>query len=315
MAETPADYTEIDLDAVDDDGREAEGGRPLPARRWVVIGAVALGIVTTLLDTLAVHAFGIPGLLTASGLAAIAGATLYGISGNQAGAISRSPAAVAEALTALPDPCYVTDRRGSVLFANAAWRELTGGFDGDRVVPLERLLAGRGGGAEISFRLAQAARTGFAAEEDIEIGPRNAERDYRAIVRPLSGPSGGAVWLFRDLTTERERAEAAERRHRRSLAFIEHAPFGFFAAEAEGRLVFMNARLGEWLDAEPRRLTERRTKLDELVIGEVPALADGEAEQSGQISPLDVDLRGAEGKALPVRILRTRVAVTPAAQV
>ena len=42
MAETPADYTEIDLDAVDDDGREADGGRPLPARRWGVVGAVAL---------------------------------------------------------------------------------------------------------------------------------------------------------------------------------------------------------------------------------------------------------------------------------
>ena len=308
MAETPADYTEIDPDTVDDDGRGADGGRSLPARRWVVIGAVALGIVTTLLDTLAVHAFGLPGLLTAFGLVAIAGAALYGLSGNQTDAISRSPAAAAEALTALPDPCYVTDRRGSVLFANAAWRELAGGFDADRAVPVERLLAGRGEAAEISFRLAQAARTGFAAEEDIEIGPRNAERVYRAIVRPLSGPSGGAVWLFRDLTAERERAEAAEKRHNRSLAYIEHAPFGFFAAEADGRLVFVNGRLGAWLGAEPRHLMERRTTLEEIVLGEVPALAEGEAEQSGQLSPLDVDLRGADGKPLPVRILRTRVA-------
>lgn len=312
MAETPAEYTDIES-GTDEDGRGASGSRPLPVRRWVVIGAVALGIVTTLLDTLAVHAFGLPGLLTAFGLAAIAGAVLYSLSGSQIGAISRSPLAAAEALTALPDPCYVTDRRGAVLFANAAWRDLTGSFDGDRVVPVERLLAGRGEGAEIAFRLAQAARTGFAAEEDIEIGPRNAARVFRAVVRPLSGAPGGAVWLFRDLTAERARAEAAEKRHRRSMAFIEHAPFGFFAAEGSGRLVFMNGRLGEWLGVDPRIPAERRMKLNEIVIGEVPGLADGEGEQSGRLQPLDIDLRGADNKALPVRVLRTRVAGTDGA--
>ncbi|MBX3505869.1 MAG: response regulator [Parvibaculum sp.] len=308
MADTPADYNETEIGAGDEGGRASEGGFSLPARRWVVIAAVALGIVTTLLDTLGVHVFGFPGLLTAFGLVAIGGAVLYGLSGSQADAFSRSPLAAADALSALPDPCYVTDRRGSVLFANAAWRDLTGAFDGDRVVPVERLLAGKGEGSEVSFRLAQAARTGFAAEEDIEIGPRNVTRTYRAIVRPLGGASGGAVWLFRDLTVERERAASAEKRHRRSLSYIEHAPFGFFATDAESRLIFMNARLGEWLGSDPRLLTERRTKLDELVLGEVPALEEGEAAQSGQLLPLDVDLRGPDGKAFPVRVLRTRVA-------
>lgn len=308
MAEVPADYSDTETGAGDESASMGESGFSLPARRWVVIGAVALGIVTTLLDTLGVHVFGFPGLLTAFGLAAIGGAVLYGLSGSQADAFSRSPLAAAAALTALPDPCYVTDRRGSVLFANAAWRDLTGGFDRGRAVPLERLLAGRGESSEISFRLAQAARTGFAAEEDIEIGPRNAERVYRAIVRPLGGAAGGAVWLFRDLTVERERAAAAEKRHRRSLAYIEHAPFGFFATDADGQLVFMNARLGEWLGQDPRLLTERRVKLEELVVGEVPALDDEETIESGQMLPLDVDLRGKDGKAFPARILRTRVA-------
>ena len=308
MAETPADYA----DAVEGADSPVENGADaawsLPARRWVVIGAVATGIVTTLLDTLGVHVFGLPGVLTAFGLVAIGGAVLYGLSGSNAEALSRSPLAAAEALMALPDPCYVTDRRGSLLFANAAYRALTGGFDGDRTVPVERLLAGRGEGAEVSFRLAQAARTGCAAEEDVTIGPRNAERVYRAIVRPLSGTSGGAVWLFRDLTAERERAESAERMHKRSLAYVEHAPFGFFAADPDGVLIFMNARLGSWLGVEPQRLTERRVTLAELVIGDVPALADGEASDGDQLPVLDVDLRGPEDKAIPVRIMRTRVA-------
>ena len=310
MAETPADYADAVEGADTPVGNGAEAAWSLPARRWVVIAAVATGIVTTLLDTLGVHVFGLPGVLTAFGLVAIGGAVLYGLSGSNADALSRSPIAAAEALMALPDPCYVTDRRGSLLFANAAYRALTGGFDGDRTVPVERLLAGRGEGAEVSFRLAQAARTGFAAEEDVTIGPRNAERVYRAIVRPLSGMSGGAVWLFRDLTAERERAESAERMHKRSLAYVEHAPFGFFAADPDGALIFMNARLGNWLGVEPQQITERRVKLAELVIGDVPALAEGEASDGDQLPPLDVDLRGPDDKAIPVRIMRTRVAAT-----
>mgnify|MGYP003571090069 FL=1 len=310
MAETPADYADAVEGADTPVGNGAEAAWSLPARRWVVIGAVATGIVTTLLDTLGVHVFGLPGVLTAFGLVAIGGAVLYGLSGSNADALSRSPIAAAEALMALPDPCYVTDRRGSLLFANAAYRALTGGFDGDRTVPVERLLAGRGEGAEISFRLAQAARTGFAAEEDVTIGPPNAERVYRAIVRPLSGTSGGAVWLFRDLTTERERAESAERMHKRSLAYVEHAPFGFFAADPDGAVIFMNARLGNWLGVEPQQITERRVKLAELVMGDVPALAEGETSDGDQLPPLDVDLRGPDDKAIPVRIMRTRVAAT-----
>src|SRR5690606_40370026 len=55
---------------------------------------------------------------------------------------------------------FRSDRRGVVLFANPAWRDLAGGFGETRAVPLERLLAGQDEGAEIAFRLAQAARTG-----------------------------------------------------------------------------------------------------------------------------------------------------------
>lgn len=310
MAETPADLADSGVDGIDAAAAREDAQWSLPARRWVVIGALALGFVLALLDTLGVQAFGMPGALTALGLVAIAAAVLYGLSGTSSETLSRAPLAAADALTALPDPCYVTDRRGAVLFANEAYRSLSGGFDGERTVPVERLLSGQGEGAEASFRLAQAARTGFAAEEDVRIGPPNAQRTYRAVVRPLSGASGGAVWLLRDMTSERERLETAERTHLRSLSYIEHAPFGFFAANEEGVLIFMNARLASWLGVVPERLTERQTKLSELVLGEVPALAEGGAGGEEGMPPLDLDLKGADGKAIPVRILRSRVPST-----
>jgi two-component system cell cycle sensor histidine kinase/response regulator CckA len=313
MAETPADLADNRVEGVEAaEAAEAAAAVDdvqwsLPARRWVVLIALAFGFVFTLLDTLGVQAFGLPGALTALGLVAIAGAVLYGLSGSTSGSLSRSPLVAAEALTALPDPCYVTDRRGAVLFANEAYRLLSGGFDGDRAVPVERLLSGGGEGAEATFRLAQAARTGFAAQEDVYIGPPNAERIYRAVVRPLSGAPGGAVWLLRDITRERERIDSAELKHSRSLSYIDHVPFGFFTADEEGALVFINARLASWLGVVPERLTQRQVTLGELVLGEVPALADGAPGEDEEMPPLDVDLKGADGKAIPVRIMRTKV--------
>ena len=311
MAETPADYADtIDNPAAGTETAGGEAGWTLPARRWIVIGGVGIGVATMLLDAAGVHAFGLSGALTAFGLLAIAAAVLFSFSGGVADAMSRSPLAAAEALNALPDPCYATDRRGAVLFANEAYRMMTGSFDLDRPVPLERLLAGRGDMAETAFRLAQAARTGFAADEDIRIViPGGIERFYKVVVRPLSGADGGAVWMFRDLTVERDRAESAERTHRRSLAYLEHAPVGFFAADANsGRIVYLNPTLGKWLDVEPARVTERGLTLADLVLGEAPALTETDSGRDGEMAPFDLDLKGPEGRAVPVRVMPSRLA-------
>lgn len=310
MAETPADYADA-VNSASDDRPAAVGDaiRPIPARRWIVVGGVGIGVVTALLDTAGVHAFGMTGAMTALGLLVIAASVLYSFSGSNAQALSRSPLAAVEALNALPDPCYATDRRGTVLFANEAYRMVAGGFDLDRPVPLERLLAGQGDMAEIAFRLAQAARTGFAADEDVRIAmPGGIDRLYKVVVRPLSGADGGAVWLFRDLTVERDRAETAESTHKRSLSYVENAPVGFFAADVRsGRIVYLNPTLGKWLGIEPARVTERRFTLADLALGEAPALTNSDGETNGEMSPLDLDLKGPEGRAVPVRIIRSRL--------
>ncbi|HMM13707.1 MAG TPA: ATP-binding protein [Parvibaculum sp.] len=317
MSEIPAELPELERPAaaearggsVASDG-DAQGGvfAALPSgRRLVILAGAGLGLAATLLDAFGLHAFGVSGALTVMGVIGAAGVLIFGLGMSGSEAFSRAPLAAGEALNALPDPCYVTDRRGAVIFANEAYRSLLGTAHAERPAPLERLLAGRDGLAETLFRLTQMGRTGFAGEEEVRFSPRAGavERVFRIVVRPLSGEEGGAVWLLRDLTMERERVEIAERQWQSVMDFMSATPIGFYVAEANGEITFINARLAGWLGIEPDRATERRTTLADFAAGGPGGLPRASALDG--TATLDVDLRAGDGRVMPVRIVQTQV--------
>lgn len=285
-----------------DNGAERWSGR-----RLVVLSGVLIAALAALADVLQVHVFGTSGALTLMGVLVGAAFILFAMSSSLVRDPSQTHEAAGEALDTLPDPCYVTDRRGVVLFANEAYRHLLGLVNDTRPVPLERLLAGHDNLADTVFRLAQAARTGFAAEEEIRFASRSGapERIYKVVVRPLSGQAGGAVWLLRDLTAERERVVRAEQDWQRVMSFLSATPFGFYATKANGDISFLNPKLASWLGTDRARLAAHPTKLNEFVAGDASALVRG-AELDGAMVA-DIDLRGAEGRVFPVRIVQTLV--------
>jgi two-component system cell cycle sensor histidine kinase/response regulator CckA len=280
---------------------------PFSRRRMVVLAGVGVGLGATLLDAFNVHAFGTSGALTLIGILAAAVVMLFGLSSTLGQDLSRTHEAAGEALDTLPDPCYVTDRRGAVLFANEAYRNLLGTVNAERPVPLERLLAGHETLADTVFRLAQAARTGFAAEEEIRFAPRTGsiERVYKVVVRPLSGQAGGAVWLLRDLTVERERVEIAEQGWQRVMSFLSATPFGFYATQSTGEITFINAKLAGWLGLETGRLATQKAKLTDFALGDIGGLVRASDFEGTVVA--DADLRGPDGRIFPVRIVQTLV--------
>ncbi|HEX7777548.1 MAG TPA: ATP-binding protein [Parvibaculum sp.] len=307
MSEMPAELSDgLERPALEQ-AAAARDAVPFQRRRLVILAGVIVGVGATVLDLLGIHVFGTGGALTIVGLLGAAVIFLSGFSNAFGRDLSRVNEAAADALNALPAPCYVTDRRGAVLFANEAYRSLMGIVNADRVAPLERALAGREGLAETVYRLAQAARTGFAADEEIRFTARPGapERFYRVVVRPVSGPAGGAVWLLRDLTNERERAEAAERQWGRVSEFLAAMPLGFYATDVNGEVLFVNAQLASWLGVEPQRLTERHAKLSEFVLGDLSMLSDP-IGLGGSVK-VNTDLRLANGELMPVRIKQTRM--------
>ena len=313
MADAPADMTKGE-DAPGE-GIEQAGFRPGPRnalltpRLVIIIAAVSFGIIATLLDLVGVRLFDMGGALMATGLIAIALAAFFGFVSAGANDLTRSPLAAAEAFNALPDPCYVTDRRGAVLFANEAYRHLAGVYAQDeRPASLERLLAGRADSAEIAFRLAQAARTGFAADEEVRLAIRSGfTRIYKVIVRPMSGARGGAVWLFRDLTVERERLEVAERRLSAFTSYLDGAPAGLFIVGPGGEIDYANAALAGWLGLDAGHIAEQGTTLDAIAASAFSDILDAEGDEPGFVGPVDAELKKTDGTLLPVRVVARRI--------
>ena len=153
-----------------------------------------------------------------------------------------------------PDGLLVTDRDGRIVYANEAYRALSGARAPSELRPVERLFTGSPDVSESVYRLSQAAKSGGRASEDLRLAPPpNGEGEvawYRIRVRPLDGVArdGLTVWTVSDETREHSRHETFFQDLQHAIDYLDHAPAGFFSAEPDGAIVHMNATLAAWLD-------------------------------------------------------------------
>lgn len=220
----------------------------------------------------------------------------------------------------LPSGTLITDNSGRVLYANEAYRSLVGLEEGAAVPAPDRAFAGNVHLAEPIFRLTRAAQQGRALSEEFRIPPLGesyeepglAPRWFRISVRAMpSHPESdrGApltVWGVEEITEERQNQEASFEKIQQAIAYLDHAPAGFFTADAQGNIEYLNATLAQWLGLDLSDLATRRLKLDEIMSRDGAALLAGAGRERAS-SPItrkfDLDLVKADGTTLPVRIL------------
>ena len=211
----------------------------------------------------------------------------------------------------------VTGGPSRVLYANDAYRKLSGARGGE-AQSVERLFAGAPETSEAIYRLAQAARAGRSAVEELRLapplsGPGEAAW-YRVRVRALSGPAQGqaALWSVSDVTNDRDRHETFFQDLQHAIDYLDHAPAGFFSAEADGAIAYMNATLATWLDYDIAEFTPGQMTLSDIVAGDGAALLDVVAGSAGEVKTVDimVDLKRRHGVAKPARLIH-RVSFGP----
>jgi two-component system, cell cycle sensor histidine kinase and response regulator CckA len=210
-----------------------------------------------------------------------------------------------------PDGMIVTEDESRILYANETYLAFCGAHDESGLLTVDRLFFGAPEAAEPLYRLAQAARDGKRAAEELRLTPPllgDGEFGwYRIRVRPIDRPSGppAALWTISDVTRERERHENIFQELQHAIDFLDHAPAGFFSTEPNGDISYMNATLAGWLDFDLAQVGSGGLALRDIVAGDAAAMLSSGlgAPNSARTEQIDLDLRRRDGSRLPVRLL------------
>jgi two-component system, cell cycle sensor histidine kinase and response regulator CckA len=219
----------------------------------------------------------------------------------------------------LPQGALIADSVGRVLYANEAYRDLLG-LAPEAVVPApDRAFAGSPHLAEAIFRLARAAQQGRSLKEEFRLPPPGEEEDeagvaprwFRISVQPMpadprSGRKGAlVVWQLDEITQDRARDEANFAKVQAAIAYLDSAPAGFFTADAEGNIEYLNATLAQWLGLDLSEVAGRPLMLERIMSHDSAALIAHTSR--GQPQPttrrFEINLIKRDGTSLPVRIL------------
>jgi two-component system cell cycle sensor histidine kinase/response regulator CckA len=202
---------------------------------------------------------------------------------------------------------------GSLVFANAAYRQMIGAGD-PAPLSVDTALTRQFGGSEQLYRLIRAARRGAAAREEFQSlagGGGKAERWVRATVCPVPGYGDAdkaqdrlSLWEITDITAEREREAKMSRAIRDLRAVLDDAPIGLFAANADGSVSFINQRLADWLDLAENN-SDVEHKLATIFLDKGAALLNPAADTAPNTA-IVCDLIKRDGTVLPVSVLVAR---------
>ncbi|MFB9952583.1 cell cycle histidine kinase CckA [Rhizobium puerariae] len=230
---------------------------------------------------------------------------------------SRSDELARGFLASHPDGILITDPKGRILYANAAYGRMTGATKASNVQSLEALLSKTRESTEALYRLTTALREGREGHEEFRLlqpigratGNGSGAHWYRLKAR-LLGPAGKDqldIWQITDITSEREDQERFFRELQNAIDYLDHAPAGFFSAGKKGEIFYLNATLAEWLGIDLTKFVPRSTTISDLVAGEGMALIQSVQAAPGlqRTETLDLDLRRTNGQSLPVRLVHS----------
>ncbi|MDR3463599.1 MAG: ATP-binding protein [Beijerinckiaceae bacterium] len=285
-------------------------------------GSPALVLIFAALLVAAAVAFSIlprdeAGTLILCLLAALAVVGIFALFAYAVGIFQFAGRAVKNDMTRLicdsgPEGLLVTEAGGKFIYANETYLQLAQAQGASDLRGVERLFSGSPEVSEAVYRLAQAARDGKRATEELRLSPPLAGAVgtvgwYRVRVRPLALPSAkrASLWTIADITRERERHENVFQELQHAIDFLDHAPAGFFSCDGKGDVSYMNATLATWLDYDLAHVGSGGLKLTDFVAGGGGALLGAVGGGPGEVltEQFDVDLKKRGGQNLPVRVI------------
>jgi len=214
----------------------------------------------------------------------------------------------------------VTDPKGRIVYANKAYAEMTGAAGPADLKTVENLLSDSAEASEIVMRLSSALRDGrpgdgeFRLTQPLGASFDEAARWYRIRARTFRAPGYRTLlsaWQIADISAERAEQERFFLDLQQAIDHLDHAPAGFFAADAAGRVTYVNATLAEWLGIDLAGFRPGDVTLPQITAGEGMALLNSVKADPGTTrnAVIDLDITTLSGEIRPVRFLH-RVSAT-----
>ncbi|MEI9414784.1 cell cycle histidine kinase CckA [Mesorhizobium sp. Cs1321R2N1] len=208
----------------------------------------------------------------------------------------------------------VTDTKGRVVYANRAYADMTGASSAADLKTVEGLLSDIPEASVTIYRLASGLRDGqpgdgeFRLAQSIRPGAEPGARWYRARARTFSVPGQRLpmlAWQLADISQERAEQERFFLDLQKAIDHLDHAPAGFFSADQDGRVTYINATLAGWLGIDLASFTPGAVTLPDIVAGDGMALVRSVKADPGTTrnAVIDLDLTTMTGEALPVRFM------------
>jgi two-component system cell cycle sensor histidine kinase/response regulator CckA len=203
------------------------------------------------------------------------------------------------ALEALRKPYALVAQDGAALYVNATFRALLPDAGERPFAALERRLGGDTEGRTQLARLRSQIALGGVGQVELRlVSPEGKRESLLVSASPMAGRSDCCLLGVEDITSRREMEQIIREEQQRIFDFLENAPVGFYSADAEGRFVFVNHTMAEWLGTTVDELMGGERRLADFLAAPLPAEAApydpfgaGGPEQRGEIT-----FRGLQGR-------------------
>lgn len=208
----------------------------------------------------------------------------------------------------------VTDSKGRIIYANRAYADMTGAGSVADLKTVEGLLGDIPEASATINRLASGLRDGlpgdgeFRLVQSVRPGADPGACWYRVRARSFKAPGERQpllAWELADISRERAEQERFFLDLQQAIDHLDHAPAGFFSADQEGRVTYINATLAEWLGIDLTSFVPGALSLAEIVAGDGMALIRSVRADPGTTrnAVIDLDLTTMGGEVLPVRFM------------
>ncbi|CAN7495484.1 response regulator [Pararhizobium sp. LjRoot255] len=216
------------------------------------------------------------------------------------------------------DGTLVTDRKGRIIYANAAYGALTGATKATEIQSLETILSRNREATEAIYRLTNGLHEGKPGHEEFRLlkplssggGTAGSGAHWfrlKARVLPLEDGDRNPlyIWQISDITSERDDQERFFKELQNAIDYLDHAPAGFFSAGKKGEIFYVNATLADWLGLDLTKFQPGSMTIADLVAGEGLALVQSVQAEPGlkKTKTLDLDLKKANGQSFAVRMV------------